>query len=227
MTKIIVSYDGTDNDRDALALGKMLSRGGASLALAYVRHSADPEPGRERLAQKEAEEMLLGGAEWLGDPDVARQVVLSVSTPEGLRQLALEEGSGVIVFGSEYRTAAGHVAPQVSAQRLLEGGPLAVAIAVAGLRDRSDATISNIAAIVEEGDASAQETVEGLAGPLGATIATSPTADIDLLVLGSRRGVPTGRVTISAAASYLIETVGCSVLVVPRGKPIRLNGSGG
>ena len=37
--KIIVSYDDTDNDRDALALGRLLAISGAELSLAYVRHS--------------------------------------------------------------------------------------------------------------------------------------------------------------------------------------------
>ena len=39
-TKIIVSYDGTANDTDALALGRLLARAGGSLELAYVRHAA-------------------------------------------------------------------------------------------------------------------------------------------------------------------------------------------
>ena len=128
-TKIIVSYDGTENDTDALALGQLLARAGGSLALAYVRHAADPDAGREQLAQKEAEELLENGARWLGDPDVPRFVVLSPSTPEGLRDLAEREQADVIAFGSEYRTSPGHVAAGTSAQRLLEGGPIAVAIA--------------------------------------------------------------------------------------------------
>ena len=37
--KIIVSYDDTDNDRDALALGRLLAFSGAELSLAYVRHA--------------------------------------------------------------------------------------------------------------------------------------------------------------------------------------------
>ena len=137
-TKIIVSYDGTENDTDALALGQLLARAGGSLALAYVRHAADPDPGREQLAQKEAEELLENGARWLGDPDVPRFVVLSPSTPDGLRDLAEREQADVIAFGSEYRTSPGHVAAGTSAQRLLEGGPIAVAIAPAGLRDRGE-----------------------------------------------------------------------------------------
>ena len=40
--RIIVSYDDTDNDRDALALGRLLAGGGADLSLAYVRHARSP-----------------------------------------------------------------------------------------------------------------------------------------------------------------------------------------
>ena len=36
-TKILVSYDGTDNDVDALALGRVFGQAGGELGLAYVR----------------------------------------------------------------------------------------------------------------------------------------------------------------------------------------------
>ncbi len=51
--RIIVSYDDTDNDRDALALGQLLAVSGAELSLAYVRHAQGGA-----LEQKEAEELL-------------------------------------------------------------------------------------------------------------------------------------------------------------------------
>src|SRR6266536_2763355 len=114
-TKIIVSYDGTDNDRDALALGHLLAGAGASLELAYVRHSHEAESGRERLAEHEAEALLETGANAIGQPDLPRHVVLSASTAEGLRDLALAVNADMIVFGSEYRTAHGHVDPQATA----------------------------------------------------------------------------------------------------------------
>ena len=44
--RIIVSYDDTDNDRDALALGRLLAVSGAELSLAYVRHQSR-RPRRE------------------------------------------------------------------------------------------------------------------------------------------------------------------------------------
>ena len=62
MAKIIVSYDGTDNDRDALALGRVLGELGGEISLAYVRHTQQPDSARETLEEKEAEKLLKGGA---------------------------------------------------------------------------------------------------------------------------------------------------------------------
>ena len=220
-TKIIVSYDGTENDLDALALGGLLARAGASLSLAYVRHAQEVESGSERLAEDEADALLATGAAVLEQPDIPRHVVLSGSTPEGLRELALAENADLIVFGSEYRTAPGHVQPQASARRLLDGGPVALAFAPALFAERTDYRVATIAAIGEAGDPCARETAESLAARLGATIAERASSDVDLLVVGSRPGTVTGRVTISAAADYLIELSNCPVVVVPRGVTIR------
>src|SRR5579863_9217606 len=131
--KVIISYDGTQNDDDALALGKMLARAGFTLALAYVRHSREFDPKREALAQHDADQRLERGATLLSDPDVPRHVVFGASTGAGLAQLAADQGASVVVFGSDYRTAPGHVEPGTSAQVLLDGGLVAVGIAAAGL----------------------------------------------------------------------------------------------
>src|SRR2546430_7693190 len=128
---VIVSYDGTDTDRDALQLGKLFQAAGADLALAYVRHHHDPDPEREAEAQAEAEALLEEGAKALG-ADVPWHVVLSRGTGAGLAALAERERADIIAFGSDYRTAAGHVQPGTSAAHLLQGGPVAIAIAQAG-----------------------------------------------------------------------------------------------
>src|SRR5436309_1935135 len=127
--KAIVSYDDTPNDHDALSLGRVLADAGAELTLAYVRHSTEATQEREQLEEHEAEALLERGARTLGDLHVERRVVVSASTAEGLRWLAEADGADIIVFGSDYRTASGHIAPQQSAQTLLEGGPAAIAIA--------------------------------------------------------------------------------------------------
>jgi nucleotide-binding universal stress UspA family protein len=220
----IISYDDTENDRDALTLGRLLANAGAEVALAYVRHSQREDRGREALEEHEAEALLERGAAALGDPDVPRHVIVSASTGEGLASLAEREHADVVVFGSDYRTAAGRVQPGTSAQRLLDGGPAAVALAPAALRD-SGAQVTRIGVIPEDGDASAQETARTLAAALHATVVSGAEGDVDLLVVGSRPEAPEGRTMISAASDYAIETAACPVLVVPRGVPVSFQAS--
>jgi nucleotide-binding universal stress UspA family protein len=218
--KTIVSYDDTLNDHDALALGRVLASAGATLELAYVRHTTQTERAREELEEHEAEALLERGARWLGDLDVPRRVIVSASTGEGLGWLAEQEGAEVIVFGSDYRTAAGHVQPGRSAQQLIEGGPAALAIAPANYRSNRNPTVATIGVLAAAGDDAASQTARELAERLGATVTTdSPRAD--LLVVGSRPEAPPGRLMITAQAENAIENSTAPVLIVPRGAPVR------
>src|ERR1039457_4288511 len=61
-THVIISYDGTDNDHDALALGRILGDAGARVSLAYVRHSTEADAAAEQAAQEEAQGRLERGA---------------------------------------------------------------------------------------------------------------------------------------------------------------------
>jgi nucleotide-binding universal stress UspA family protein len=214
--RIIVSYDGTANDRDALALGEVLARSGATLDLAYVRHSEESETARERLAEAEARTLLATAAEELGG-GVSTHVVLSGSTPDGLRRLAVETGADMIIFGSDYRTAPGHVDPQSSARRLIDGGPVAIGLAPATFGNGTPPSVAMVGAVGEDGDPCVRETAEAIAGKLNASVAERASSDIDLLVVGSKSGTVTGRITISAAADYLIELARCPVIILPRG----------
>jgi nucleotide-binding universal stress UspA family protein len=215
----IVSYDDTLNDHDALALARVLGQAGARLVLAYVRHTIELERTRERLEEHEAEELLERGARWLGDLDVERRVVLSASTGEGLKWLAEHEGAEIVVFGSDYRTAAGHVAPQHSTQFLLDDSPAAIAIAPANYRSNRGPQVGRIGVLGAPGDMAAVETAHELAARLRAEVVHGGRPD--LLVVGSRAEAPEGRVLISAQAQNAIENATCPVLVVPRGVPIR------
>ncbi len=127
--KIIVSYDGTANEDDAITLGRVFRNAGADVSIAYVRHTHEPDSNRETLAQAEAQDLLERGVQLLGDANVQRHVVTDRSTPEGLAALAQRESADVVVFCSDSHTAKGHVAVGNSAERLLEGGSVAVAIA--------------------------------------------------------------------------------------------------
>lgn len=218
--KAIVSYDDTPNDHDALMLARVLDAAGIELILAYVRHATEDEREREQLEEHEAEALLARGARALGDLEVQRRVVLSGSTAEGLSWLADQEEAEVIVFGSDYRTAAGHVSPQNSTQALLEDGPAAIAIAPANFRSERASTFGRIGLLSASGDQAALETARDLAASLGARVTTDE-PHVDLLVVGSREEAPLGRVMISASAQSAIENAGSPVLVVPRGVPVQ------
>jgi nucleotide-binding universal stress UspA family protein len=215
--KIIVSYDDTDNDRDALALGRLLAYSGAELSLAYVRHSYG-----ESLEQKEAEELLAHGAASVGTPDMPRHVVVNPNTSVGLYDLAEEENADVIVFGSEYRTAAGTVKPGISAHKLLLGGPAAIAVAPAGLREHPSVGVNTIG-VIDEGDDAARATADSLAAALGAAVVKYERGPVDLLVVGSRPESPQGKVTLSASSDYAVEAANFPVIVVPRGVTVRFD----
>jgi nucleotide-binding universal stress UspA family protein len=216
----IVSYDDTPNDRDALALGRVLAAAGAELTLAYVRHSTELEHSREALEAHAAEALLERGALALDDVPVDRRVVLSPSTGEGLRWLAEHQHADLVVFGSDYRTASGHVAPGRSAQTLLEGGPAAVAIAPAHYGHDSEPDVHTIGVIAEPGDNTTLQTAYELAERLDATL-TRDERRVDLLVVGSRFEAPAGRVMITSQAEHAIENATSPVLVLARGVALR------
>jgi nucleotide-binding universal stress UspA family protein len=217
-TKIIVSYDGTNNEDDAVALGRLFAHADAEVALAYVRHTQEPEPDREVLAQNEAQELLDRGAELLGNPEADRYVVADRSTPEGLRALAEREQADVIVFCSDSHTAPRHVTVGNSAQRLLDGGRFAIAIAGAGFAEIVGDGVSRIAVQEDPTDTSARSTAEALAGVFGASVVAAERGhNADLLVLGSRPEAGQGQVALSAAALNLVEDDAGAVLVLPRG----------
>jgi nucleotide-binding universal stress UspA family protein len=214
--KAIISYDGTPGDHDALMLGQVLGDAGADLMLAYVRHAAETRRDDEALAEEGAFSLLAGGARWLEDPAVERRVVLSPSTGEGLAWLADVEQADMIVFGSEYRTAAGHVSPCRSAQMLLERGPAAIAIAPAAYHTACAQPIERIGILAGSADEAAIETAFSLADRLGATVVDRDHG-VDLLLVGSRSEAPEGRVTLSSRSQNAIEEATSPVVVVARG----------
>jgi nucleotide-binding universal stress UspA family protein len=219
-TKTIISYDDTANDRDALMLARVLSEAGSELTLAYVRHTTQAERHRERLEEDEALALLERGAQLLGDLEVGRRVVVSGSTSEGLKWLADAERADIVVFGSDYRTAAGHVSPQRSTQAMLDGSPAAVAIAPAAYSTAHVPHIRTIGVFAQAGDDAAIETARELAEALGANL-TRDERHVDLLVVGSRSEAYEGRVMITSHAQNEIENSTVPVLVVARGVPVR------
>jgi nucleotide-binding universal stress UspA family protein len=214
--QVIVSYDGTRNDRDGLALGRLFAAAGAAVSLAYVRHAPEPDAERERVAQEEAENVLAVGAAQLDGGEVAQHVIFNRSTAEGLLELAAELAAEVIAFGSSYRTPPGHVAlPHTAGQLLDMEAACSIAVAPAGLRrEPVEQAIGSVAVYDEDDDEAARETARNLAHALGVFV----TADeADLLVIASRRDAPPGRLGLSARARERIDEALCPALALARG----------
>ncbi len=220
--KIIISYDGTNNEDDAVALGRLFAAAGAEVALAYVRHAPEEEASREILAQHEAEVLLERGAGLLGH-DASRHVITDRSTPEGLSKLAAQNDADMVVFCSDSHTARGHIGVGNSAQRLLGGGTVAVAVAPAGFAQAVGHRVSRVGVV---GDGSALQTAQALARALDAEVSAAGEQNADLLVVGSRPEAEQGRVSISAASENLIENAVAPVLVVPHGKALSFDRAG-
>jgi nucleotide-binding universal stress UspA family protein len=214
-TPVIVSYDGTTNDDDALALGRMLALGGATLSLAYVRHSQEYDPRREEIGAYDADRRLEQGALWLGEPEIDRHVVIDPSTSAGLATLATSLGAKLILFGSDYRTPPGHVEPGGSAQGLLEGSPVAIGVAAAGLRARGEERIATIA-VAGDANGAAHATAVALAEGLGAQVLKGG-GNADLILVDSQSHGPEGTIGLGGSTRAQLDSSRGSVIVLPRG----------
>ncbi len=218
-TKVIVSYDGTANEDDAIAFGALLARAGAEVSLGYVRHTD------EAVSDEEAQGVLDRGAAHFAGAFASSHAVTDRSTPEGLQALAAQIGAQAVLFCSDSHTAQGHVTIGNSAQRLLEGGNVAVGIAPVGLAE-SHSSARRIVAVGEAGGAGgAQATAQALASALAAEVVPVADSEADLLVIDSRAGAEQGRVSISSSASHLIEIATCPVLVLPSGVALQFGGA--
>jgi nucleotide-binding universal stress UspA family protein len=212
---VIISYDDTQNDHDALTLGRLLHGAGATLTLAYVRHANLSNPDREALASHAAHALLDHGAALLEDPEVERRVVISPSTAAGLGALAGELSADVIAFGSEYRTPPGRVAIGHSAESLLENGPTALAFAPAGFAAAPRA-LHTIGILSGTADEAVIETAHSLAAGHDASV-TDSARGVDLLIVGSRPEAREGHVMITASAAAAIDQATAPVLILARG----------
>ena len=103
--------------------------------------------------------------------------------------------------------------------------------AAAGDRRRAVRPASNPAlsvstvGVIDEGDAAARQTAESLASALGADGRRAWLGPVGLLVVGSRKEAPEGKVVLSAASDYAVEAANYPVLVIPRGTTVDFSGA--
>jgi nucleotide-binding universal stress UspA family protein len=141
MKKVMVGYDSSDEARDALALGNVLSQAtNATLILAGVVEADFPYgPGSDdfRIRQEERlREELEDAAIGIGvEPDL--RVITARSPARGLHDLAEGEAADILVLGSSHRSGLGRVLAGSVTERVLQGAPCAIAVAPRGFRNQA------------------------------------------------------------------------------------------
>lgn len=175
---ILVGYEASERSEDAVALADRLA-GAAGTVTAACVHWWQPlsarldrsAPGEAKL-RADAEHTLARLGERPG------RVFLTVPVPgaspaQGLLDLISERDFDLVVVGSTHRGAAGRVLAGTTADQLLHGGPLPVAVAPLGYRAHVPERLRRIGVAFDGSEPSlaALATGHALAAELGAELA--------------------------------------------------------
>ena len=143
---VVVGLDDTEYSRDAIPLARRLARElSVEVVPVYVHTlerldalSGGPPKEVKRLAALDTETQyarVRSLAEEYGFTDV--RLRRASAAAQGLQEEALDSGAAVVVIGSSRRSGLGRVMPGGTAERLLSGSPVAVAVAPREYADRS------------------------------------------------------------------------------------------
>jgi nucleotide-binding universal stress UspA family protein len=206
---IIVGFDGSDQARDALALGRQLSNatgarviaasvydGGTGMRAAHKREWADE---MRRIAEAALTQVGEG---------VESVAVDSSSAGRGLHDLAEAEQADLIVVGSCHRGRIGRVLAGSVGERLLQGAPCGVAIAPRGFADHEASAVG----VVGVGYDGSPESKAALAGAVELARAAGARVRIVSLVkpperpLAEERPVPAGEWSYLATIRRDLQT---------------------
>lgn len=180
-TKVIVGFDGRDEARDALRLGRDLAKAeGGELRVAVVlpRGRAPFEEAifGGRLAEQVDEQLYGEVSRELGEagfiPASLDGGLGGRSAARALYEYARDEDADLIVVGSTHRGTLGRVLPGSVGESLLRGAPCAVAVAPRGFARREHLPIGLIGVAYDGTDEADLALAEGerLAGVLGADL---------------------------------------------------------
>jgi nucleotide-binding universal stress UspA family protein len=149
---VLAGFDGTPSGEDALVLGAACTQVlGTSLVVATVHPAPAPissaHVDAEWVADRhhQAEKILDGARHRLADVQaVDYRVIASSSAAHGLHDLAEEVGASLIVVGSSSRAAEHRLLAGSTADRLLAGSQVPVAVGPRGFRDRDIGVLRRI-----------------------------------------------------------------------------------
>lgn len=207
--QILVGYDGSDGAEDALALAQRLAAIGAgriTAACTYWYEPASARVGKSGVGsgpmRAEAESVLAPLRERPGDGIDVRPIP-ATSAAHALHDLAESLDADLIVVGSTARGPIGRALAGTTAERLLHGGPCAVAVAPRGYRTTARPGLHRIGvAYCTDPDSSAALTVaHEIAGATGARL--------DVITAFDQAAYQTVRLEPSDLADYVLDVRSC------------------
>ena len=143
---VIAGVDGSERSRDAIVLARRIAAVLEAQLLAVYVYPVDELAGylaggslpEARRILDEAAEAAHARVRSLASEMEVDEVRLSTasSAAAGLHAAAVEEDTQLIVVGSSEQSGLGRVSPGSTANRLLSGSPVAVAVAPVGYADR-------------------------------------------------------------------------------------------
>jgi nucleotide-binding universal stress UspA family protein len=232
--RIVVGVDGSDGGRDALALAALLQRagGGELIAVhvyAYERtvdlaHAEQVEAAlADELRATLVDELVRAGVS-------ARPIVVAENSPgQALHAVAERNRAQLIVVGASHLAGADRVLVGDDALGTLHGAPCAVAVAPHGFAATAhELRLIGVAVDGSPESAAAFDLACELRRRAGARLRTitvpgtpwkelsSRSANLDLLVIGSRAHGPLRRVLLGSTSTKLVGRTACPLLVVPR-----------
>jgi nucleotide-binding universal stress UspA family protein len=203
---VVVGVGGHESWRDAIALAKALLVQGGTLTLANIFvFGAEPHLSNgynrdvEALGRARAAELLQGARALAAIPARARWRG-AASVGLGLHELAEAAGADLLVVGASRQGPVGRALLADNTRRAVIGAPCAVAVAPAGYAPPAGG-IRRVRVFHER-------TTEHLVPDGGSA---------DLLVVGSHRFGPLGRLRDRTTYRKLARNPACPLLVLPRG----------
>jgi len=151
-TRVVVGYDGGQTGEDALAFGQRWCRASGDRLVVVTVHPGPHAIGPARVdaewvayEREEADRLLEEARAQVGsDLDADYQRVDAGSAAHGLHDLA-EAGGMLVVLGTR-RAGRRRTFPGSTAQRLMQGSALPVAIVPWGYADTADGPLESVAA---------------------------------------------------------------------------------
>jgi nucleotide-binding universal stress UspA family protein len=223
--KVIVGFDGSEQARDALSLGAVLSARDGELIACCVHHfkalSARIDPMEPPVDRTAAERYIEEASHLVDGMRTVRPLLVAGASAAGALQTEAErEGADLLVLGSSHRGAVGRVLVGSVTKEALHGAPCPVAVAPVGFhRQAGGARLARIAVGYDVAAATRDALTAGvtLAKETGAELRVVGVADTAAALAGGASPAMSYPAIVKARLDAAEESVAQALAALPEG----------